>query len=443
MLWRLVARSMQQRAGQTALILLTVTLGAALAGALLGVAFQVRERMATELRAFGANILVVPRSEPLEVAVGSLRYVAAQEAAYLEESDLPALKTIFWRHNIVAIAPFVSGTVEVGGREALLVGTWFRKAVRIPEGPRQFAFAAGGRRDVPAADGQWTTGVRTLAPSWRVDGAWVEDGSGGAVVGRALASRLGLRPGDEVVARAGTRSARFTVRGILQTGGIEEDQILVELARAQALFGLPGKVEKVQVSALLTPDNALAARARKAGPERLSPEDYETWYCTPYLDAVLYQIEESLPGARAKAVRQVSEAEAAFLGKVTLVFALVSAVGLAAATLGAGATMARTVFERRREVGLMKALGADPRAIALLFLLEAGIAGLGGGSLGALAGTALARAVGVAVFATPIAPHLLLVPAILVVAVGIALLGIALPLRHALRIEPAMTLRED
>lgn len=434
---------MQARAAQAALILLAVSVGAALAAALLGVAFEVRERLARELRAFGANILVVPKSEPLEVAVGSLRYVAPQEADYLEEADLPRLKTIFWRHNVVALAPFLSGTVQAGGERALLVGTWFRKAIEVPEGRRRFTFATGARREVASAVGRWTTGVRSLAPSWRVDGAWVEEESGGALVGRALAARLGLRPGGTLEVRAGRRAARFPIRGLLRTGGAEEDQILVELAQAQALFGLPGKVETVQVSALVAPDNPLAARARRAGPQGLSPEDYETWYCTPYLDAIVFQIEEALPGARARPVRRVAEAEAAFLGKVTLVFALVSAVGLAAATLAVGATMARAIVERRQEVGLMKALGAEPREIARLFLLEAGVAGLAGGGLGALVGAALARAIGVWVFGTPIVPHPLLLPAVLGVAVGIALLGVSVPLRGALRVAPALALKEE
>ncbi len=443
MLWRLVWRSTRERAGHAALALVAVAVGTALAAALLGVAFDIQERMAKELRAFGANILLVPRGEPLEVTVGGLRYVAPQEEIYLSEADLSRLKTIFWRHNIVAFAPFLSRSVEVRGQRVLLVGTWMEKEIQIPRGPRQFSFATGARREVASAEGPWKTGLRTLAASWQVDGAWVGEGTGGALVGRALAARLGLHPGQRVEVRADGRSERFLVQGLLTTGGVEEDQIFVELARAQALFGLPGRVEKVQVSALVTPDNALALRARKAGPERLPPEEYETWYCTPYLDSIIFQIEEALPGAKAKAIRQVTEAEAAFVGKVTLAFLLISAVGLLAATLAVGATMARTIFERRREVGLMKALGGERRQIARLFLLEAGITGLAGGGLGALLGAVLARAIGVWVFAAPIVPSPLLLPAILAVGLGIALLGVLVPLRDALRVPPVVTLRGE
>jgi putative ABC transport system permease protein len=438
MLWRLIRRSIRARPAPAVLAVLAVTAGAALAAALLGVAFEVRERMARELRAFGANILVVPRAEPLQVAVGGLSYVAPQDEAYLAESDLPALKTLFWRHNIVAVVPFLSRTVEVEGRRALLVGTWFDKAIRVPEGPPRFTFALGSREVAPAA-GDWRTGVGHLA-AWQVDGASVDEAGGGILVGRALAARLGVRPGAEVEVRAGGRPERFPVRGLLRTGGVEEDQMFVELGRAQALFGLPGRVEKVLVSALVTADNGLALRARRIGPDRLPPEEFETWYCTPYLDAITFQIEEALPGVRAKAIRRVAEAEGAFLEKLGLAFALVSAVALLASMLGVGASMARAILERRAEVGLMQALGAERRQIARLFLVEAAITGLAGAALGWLLGAGLAAAIGYAVFGSPIVPHPLILPAVAIVATVIALVGVLLPLRAVLRARPAGTL---
>lgn len=434
---------MRERRAHVALTLLAVAVTAALATALLGVTFAIRERMARELRAFGANILIVPRSAPLAVTVGSLRYVPSQEEAYLEESELARLKTIFWRHNIVAFAPFLSRTVEVAGQRALLVGTWFDKRVDVPVPSRRFSFASGASREVAAVEGGWNTGLEALVPSWQVDGRWVREGSGGALVGRALAARLAIEPGQTLEVELEGRRARFPVHGLLRTGGVEEDQIFVELAAAQALFGRPGRVEKVQVSALVTPDNALAVRARTVGPESLPPSEYETWYCTPYLDSIVFQIEEALTGARGTAIRQVAEAEQAFLGKVTGVFVLSSALGLATAGLGVAATTARAIFERRAEVGLMKALGGDRRQIARLLLVEAGVTGLGGGIVGALLGVALTRVIGLWVFATPIESHVLLLLAILGVAPGVALLGALGPLRAALAVPAATTLSAE
>jgi putative ABC transport system permease protein len=442
MLLRLLRRSLRERRRQFGLTLSAVATGAALVTALLGVAFAISERMASELRAFGANIVVLPKSEPLEIAVGGVRYVAPREAAFLDEASLPRLKTIFWRHNIIALVPFLSRTADLGGNQVTLVGTWFQKELQIPEAKREFSFASGARREVAPLEGTWTTGLKSLAASWEVDGSWPVDGDDGALVGRALASRFALRPGDAIDLTVHGKAVRFPVTGIVRTGGEEEDQIFVGLATVQKIVGLPGKVEKVQVSALVTGDNALALRATKIGAERLPAEEYERWYCTPYLGSIIFQIEEALPDAKAKAVRQVAEAEGAFLGKVSLTFALVGLVGLVASLLGVTAAVARAILERQSEVGLMKALGGNVSQIALLFFLEAGITGLLGGMLGTLLGAGLIRVIGVWVFDSSLTLHPLLLPATLATAVVIALLGGFLPVRGALRMSAVAALSE-
>ena len=126
---------------------------------------------------------------------------------------------------------------------------------------------------------------------------------------------------------------------------------------------------------------------------------------------------------------------------MTLTMILVAAVAIAAAGLGVMATMTTTVLERRQEIGLMKALGAEPRQIARQFLLEAGVCGLMGGAVGAAAGLGLARIIGTQVFGVPIAPNPVTVPFVLGLALLVALLGAALPTRRAARLDPVMTLR--
>ena len=440
MLPRLLWKSVRGRKSRIALASGAVAVAAALASALLNVALDISEKVARELRAFGANIAVVPRQDALEVEIGGLRYATATQAAYLAESDLPKLKTIFWGYNIVGFAPFLSAPVEVGETRALLVGTWFDREVPLPQGPRKFTFSTGNVREVKSEETSFRTGVRAIAPWWRVEGRWVEDAASEAMVGSALARRLGLAPGGRLSVRADRAGREFRIAGIVQTGGPEEDQVLVDLAAAQALLRLPGKVDRVQVSALVKPDDALALRGKR-NPQGLSPEEYERWYCSPYIDAVIYQIGEAIPDAKAKAVRQVAEAEGAFLGRLTLTMLLVATVAMAAAGLGVMATMTTTVLERREEIGLMKAIGAEPRQIARQFLFEAGLCGLVGGAIGAGAGLALARLIGTQVFQAPIVPSPVTVPFVLGLALLIALLGAALPTRRAARLDPVVTLR--
>lgn len=446
MLTRLLAKSLWEQKSSSALVLLSVASAAALFSAFLNLAFHVTEEMAKEFRAFGANVLLVPRSEPLEIGIGGLRYVMPEESAYLQESDLPKLKTVFWRHNIVAFAPFLSRVVEIEGKRALLVGTWFDREISIPEPRRLFTFPGGSRREMEPHVPSFRTGLRSLSRGWRVDGRWPGERERGALIGARLARELGIA-GDRIVSLShGSRSVLLPVVGVVQTGGVEDEQLFVPLELAQTLFGLPGKVESVKVSALVTPDNALALRAARVGPARLPPAEYETWYCTPYLGSIIHQLEEAIPGAKGKAIRRVSEAEGALVVKTRLTFGLMVAVALLAGSLAVMATMVTAIFERRREIGLMKALGADRRQVGLIFLLQAGVGGLVGGTLGYVGGVGLARYLAAYGFlAAGFEPSAsfqgIILVTTLILAVGMSLLGSFLPVRQAMRLEPIRALR--
>jgi putative ABC transport system permease protein len=218
MLLRLLRKSIRGRAAHAALASGAVMVAATLVSALLNVALDVSENMAAELRAFGANILVVPKHDAVEVEVGGLRYAAPVQAAYLEESDLGLLKTIFWGHNIVGLTPFLSGPVEIGDARALLVGTWFDHVV-----PLGMAKTPGDRWQARADAAEFHTGLRTVAPWWQIEGAWIADASTEALVGGELAKRLRVTVGDVVKMRAEHATREFRVQGVVHTGGPPAD----------------------------------------------------------------------------------------------------------------------------------------------------------------------------------------------------------------------------
>ncbi len=446
MLGRLIAHSLWKQRRRTVLVLLSVTTAAALISAFLNIAFQITEGMAKELRSFGANILLVPKAEPLEIEIGGLRYVTPEESAYLEEADLRNIKTIFWRHNIEAFTPFLSGVVNIKGEQALLVGTWFEKEITIPEGSQVMTLPGGIQKAVDSSKQVFRTGLRELANWWDVEGSWIGEEEKGVLVGSALARRLDIKLNETIRVAHEGKTLSLPVRGIVRTGGSEEEQIFVELKSAQELFGLPGKVEKVQVSALVTPDNALAVRAQRIGADVLPPEEYETWYCTPYLSSIIYQLVKAIPYATGKAIRRVSEAEGSFLGKMRLTFVLIIAIAFLVASLGIMATMGTAVLERRNEIGLMKALGADGNQIALQFFLEAGIIGLVGGCLGYLGGLVLAeflaaQTFSLASFDLSISLQSVILAVTLVLAVCVVLAGAFFPVKQAMRQETIRVLR--
>jgi putative ABC transport system permease protein len=261
------------------------------------------------------------------------------------------------------------------------------------------------------------------------------------MVGAGLARRMGWQVGDEIAARVEDRSARFRIVGLVSTGGFEEDQIFVALPAAQALLGLARGVDRVQISALVEPDDNLRPDLRGLDRAEMTPEQYETWYCSPIMGAVITQIKEVLPGADVRPIRQISQAEVDFLGKIGLLMALLTLTALGGSALAVMTAMTASVMERRAEIGLMKAIGADDGHVALIFLSEAMLIGLAGGIAGYLVGLGLAQGLTRSVFSAGGDIPMIVLPITLVLAVVVALLGSALPVRQAVRFDPVLLLR--
>jgi putative ABC transport system permease protein len=122
---------------------------------------------------------------------------------------------------------------------------------------------------------------------------------------------------------------------------------------------------------------------------------------------------------------------------------LVTLAALFASALAVSAAMATAIFERRAEVGLMKALGGANGAIAALFFTEAALLAIFGGAAGYGAGLVLARQVGRAIFNSEISVQPVLFPIILVVAIVVTFAGSAAAIRKAVLLDPVFALRGE
>ena len=327
-----------------------ITLGVTVATAMIAVATDIGDKINRELRTIGANLLVTPQEDSLDVEIGGMNLKPPSDGAFLDEADLPKIKGIFWHNNITGFAPMLPVNVEDRAttdkqQDVTLLGTYFAK---------QLSFGKDN----------FTTGVRSTHPWWRVSGAWPADDSREMCCwANGWPADSGKSPGTN--SRSAGRQLR--VSGILSTGAGEDDQIVAPLAIAQEILGKPGAVRRVYVSALTKPEDALARR----DPKSLSGPMYDRWYCSPYPQSIAYQLQEAIPHSHAEQIRQVAQNEGTVLTRIEGLIFLITLAALLASALAVSAAMATAIFERRAEVGLMKALGAGKLAVASIFFAEA------------------------------------------------------------------------
>jgi len=427
MLAHIVTRSLVRRRRRKLLTLLSVTLGIAVTAAVASMALDVGDRVGRELRSFGANIAITPAADGLPVMVGGVDFRPVGSGAYLREDDLIKLKKIFWRHNIMAFAPYLFLPGSVDGLRVVLVGSWFQKSLAVDKTETV------------------QTGLKSLHPTWKVTGAWPSDEDASVcLVGQRLAAALGLTPGStfefKPEASSATSEARkLSVRGILEAGGEQDDQIIVPLATVQSLAGLPGKFRRAEVSALTKPEDAFA----RSDVTKMTPADFDRWYCTPYISAICYQVQQAIPGVEARPVYRVAETEGRILDRVGILMALLAAGALASAGLAVASMMLATVLERRGEIGLYRSLGATSARVAAIFLIEALVVGLAGGVAGYFAGSLMARHLGKLIFGIPAEMHWIILPAAVAMAVVVTLAGSAWPIASGLKLAPAAVLHDE
>jgi len=288
--------------------------------------------------------------------------------------------------DLVATAPYLYVAANSGSQPVILAGTWFDQVAKM---------------------NSW----------WKVEGGLVSarDDREHCLVGFTAARQLGLTLGSPVQLRSGDRSVSLTVAGIVTTGGAEDNQILTDLDSAQALAGLPGGISLVQLSISGT---------------------------SPEIEQAAQTLAKNLPGLDVRPIRQIAAAEGTILPRVQGLLFWTIALILVLSMLGVLASMAALAMERRRDVGLMKALGGTVQQIMRLFLAEAGTLGVLGGFLGFLVGLVLARWIGERIFGVVTSPRLAVLPITIALTVGVALAG-AIPLRLLGLVRPADILRGE
>lgn len=288
---RMIFRSFSRQFRRRLLVAITICLSSAVATAMLGVVFDVGDKLNEELSAYGSNIVIEPKSDAVvadlyETVDGS----DTEPTSFLKESDIQKIKTIFWAYNITNFAP-----------------------------------------------------------------------------------KLNLHA--DITAGTGGDAATVPVVGTYDSGDEENGAVYVPSATLQELSGLTDSVDEVEVKALTTPENDLARKVSR-NPAAVTQEEWETWYCTAYASSIVYQIEEVLPDAVAKQIRQISELQGDVLNKTRAVMIVMTGLSLLAAAIAVANLMAASITERSSELALLKAIGATDGAVSRLMLLETAVIAL-------------------------------------------------------------------
>jgi putative ABC transport system permease protein len=208
----------------------------------------------------------------------------------------------------------------------------------------------------------------------------------------------------------------FLVSGIVQTGGSEEAFIFMALEDFEAMTGSGGILDSVECSVSL-------GQAE--------------------LRSLAETISAAVPAINARLVKRVTDSEGAVLTKLKALILLVTVIVLLLIMICVATTMMAVVAERRREIGLRKALGADSGHLAAEFLGEGMFLGAAGGFFGALAGFGFAWFVGMRVFNSPVAFSVPLLPLTVLASVAVTALACVIPVRNAASVDPAIVLRGE
>lgn len=369
---RLIGRAIRFRKLPSVVAVLTVALGVGIVGGLVNVYDDSSRKMSRQFRAYGANLLIYPVDGQTRIGADTLERLAR---------ELPAAK-------LAGMAPVQYGIVYAENKPLVLAGTRF-------------------------------AGMRGVSPYWQVEGEWIDDGSEAAeaMVGSEIAEKFGLKPGSDLTVTSETagEAVALRVKGIVATGGKEDNQIFVAAAWAGKLTGSD------------RPDIVLVS-LQESG------------------DALLRQaaaLESRIPAIAAKPLKQMAQSEAKLVDKIRKLIFLVSAVIFVTTVLTVTTTMISMVMERRREIGLKKALGASDGRLVGEFLAEGVTLGMAGAGIGVLLAHVIAQVIGRAVFAAEIAFNGMIAPGACLGTLAVIGFAFIVPVGRIMEVEPATVLKGE
>lgn len=394
--WRLWFRSISVRRPQALLAMTALFVGAAVTAALLNLHGDVRRKMTQEFRAYGANTVLTPSLTASD---------ASGDVSVMDENVIARLAPLRERIKGFAFVPVLNVVVRLK---------------HLPADPRLPEFQNA------VAVGTDFASLRNLYPGWRLQGG--ETAHGGqlaaseCVVGSHVAARLRLGAGDNVELQPADSNSsdqahqRFRIAGVLSTGASEDDQVFVSLTPLQSLSGLNSKISLVQLS---VPGEATE------------------------IERTLQELSATLAGVEVRPIRQIVESQGKVLETIRWLMVSLTALILVIIALCVMATMTTIVLERRKDIAVMKALGATDDLVMRLFMSEGAGLGLVSGLVGFGAGAVLARSLAARLFGVSLSLTWWTLPLVCLLSVALAVVATLFPVTIIRGIQPATALKGD
>jgi putative ABC transport system permease protein len=378
----IVLRNLVRRKGKATFVLAGIVLGVSTVIGIISYVEAMTNDINHKLEKYGANILIVPKTENLNLTYGGLSLGGVSfEMEEIREKDLEQVSSIKNSKNIAALGPLVLGVARVDSHKVLMAGVDFQSA-----------------------------GI--LKPWWKVEGDL--PGEDAVILGAEASRILKMEVGDRLKAN----DKDLVVSGILKTTGSQDDQLIfARLATAQAIFGKSGRVSMAEVAALC-----------KDCP----------------IEAMVKQISDVLPGAKVMAIQQVVKSRMETLAQFKKFSYGISGVILFIGSMVVLVTMMGSVRERTDEIGIFRAIGFRKRHIMKIVFMEAailsGLAGITGYFLG-LGATKAALSLFSESHSEIVPFSFELAASALIIALAVGLLSSAYPAFMAARLDPNDALR--
>lgn len=311
------------------------------------------------------------------------------EGNVISQAEVDRVAGMMPEGSLVGYAPYLYGVARVEEQRLVVVGTWFDQ-------------------------------VKKVSPYWKVTGnpAWERNDAGKALIGTAVAKKLELDIGNQLDLqdeRTG-RTKQVTIQGIVNSGSTEDNQIFISMAEAQELFNQPESVNVAYFS-VMSKGRELESQARK--------------------------IKEKFSYLEARPIKQISQSETVILEKIRSLVYLVISIIFLSTLLCVATTMMTMVVERKREIALKKALGAQNPTLVLEFLSEGGILSLLGSLLGIGLGHLLAQLIGQSVFQSAISFRAAVIPMVILASLIVTGLASFIPVKTVVAVEPAVVLKGE